>query len=80
MGFTTDQYNTLTAAIAQGAKTVKYADKEVQYFDSVDQMFRLKRAMEVDLGICKAGLHTKLAQFTKGLNSGCLDNNDDLIV
>ena len=78
MGFTTDQYNALTAAIAQGAKQVKYADKEVQYFDSVDQMLRLKRLMEIDLGIKRGGVNTKFAQFTKGLNSS--NENDDLIV
>ena len=47
MAFTTDQYNTLTTAISQGANRVKYADKEVQY-DSLSDMLRLKRIMEIE--------------------------------
>lgn len=80
MAFTTDQYNTLISAIAQGATRVKYADKEVEYA-SLDQMLRLKRIMEVELGIRKGGIATKYAQFTKGLNSySDIENCDDLIV
>ncbi|MBV7529027.1 phage head-tail joining protein [Chitinophaga sp. sic0106] len=67
MGFTIDQYNLLVNAIAQGAKRVKYADKEVEYA-SLDDMLRLKSAMEVELGIKKGGIKTSLAAFSKGLN------------
>jgi hypothetical protein len=66
MAFTTDQYNQLVAAIAQGAMIVKYADKEVQY-RSLNEMIRLKRDMEIDLGLATRSTR-KYALFTKGLN------------
>lgn len=48
--YTLEQYNALTAAIAQGALRVKYSDKEVEY-RSLDDMLTLKRIMEQQLGI-----------------------------
>jgi hypothetical protein len=70
MVYTTDQYSQLSAAIAQGALTVKYADKEVTY-RSLDDMLRIQRLMEKDLGIGQSKRPTRrYAQFTKGLN-GC---------
>jgi len=79
MAFTSDQYNQLTAAIAQGATTVKYADKEITY-QSLDAMLRLKRIMEGELGIIKGGIGTKYAQFQKGLNGrrDSIDCDDDI--
>ena len=74
MAFTTDQYNQLIAAIAQGALTVKYADKEVTY-QSLGNMLRVKRLMEIELGI-SSGTRRTYASFTKGLNGNC-DNDDD---
>lgn len=50
MPFTIEQLNTLEAAIAQGATTVKYADKEVTY-RSMDEMFRLRDLMRSELGL-----------------------------
>lgn len=52
--FTQEQYNTLCAAIAEGARRVKYQDKEVEYH-SLSEMLRLKTAMESDLGLNGAG-------------------------
>jgi hypothetical protein len=75
MAFTTDQYNTLTEAIAQGATRVKYADKEIEY-SSLTDMLRLKRVMEIDLGIT-AGNTRKYAQFTKGLWDNTEIHHDD---
>lgn len=66
MAFTQDQYNSLKAAIAQGAQSVKYADKEVKY-NSLDEMLRLKQIMEAELGINRGGIKTSLAQFSTGL-------------
>jgi hypothetical protein len=66
MAYTIEQYNTLCAAIAQGAQSVKYADKEVTYM-SPDQMKRIKREMEVELGLQKASSRTRYAQHSKGL-------------
>lgn len=65
MGYTIDQYNSLLAAIAQGALIVKYADKEVQY-RSLDEMNRIKKQMEASLGI-KNKPTVRYAQHSKGL-------------
>ncbi|MDI3319982.1 phage head-tail joining protein [Pinibacter soli] len=70
MAFTNDQYNTLVEAIAQGALTVKYADKEVTY-RSLEDMIRIKNLMEADLGMSSGGIKTTYASFSKGLNSKC---------
>ncbi len=48
--FTIEQYQTLCKAIAEGAKRVKYQDKEVEYH-SLSEMLKLKTVMETDLGI-----------------------------
>jgi len=66
MGFTLEQYEALVKAIIQGAVRVKYADKEVEY-RSLDEMLRLKLAMEKDLGITQRGIRTTYAKFSKGL-------------
>ena len=71
MAYTVDQYNQLVAAIAQGALTVKYADKEITY-RSLNEMIRIKRDMQKDLGIGDAKKPTRhYAQFSKGLNGNC---------
>ncbi|HEY1199327.1 MAG TPA: hypothetical protein VGE79_00025 [Niastella sp.] len=67
MGFTQDQYNTLVAAIAQGAAKVKYADKEVEYI-SLEDALRLKDLMEKELGLKPPGIRTKYSEFSTGLN------------
>jgi hypothetical protein len=70
VAYTTDQYNTLVAAIAQGALEVQYADKKVTY-RSLNDMLRLKRDMEIEMGIGPAKKSTrKYAQFSTGLK-GC---------
>lgn len=72
MAYTNNQYQTLIAAIAQGATLVKYADKEVQY-RTLEDMLRLKRDMEIDLKIGGASRTTRrYARFTTGLNSDCI--------
>lgn len=48
--FTVEQYNALCAALAEGARRVKYQDKEVEYH-SLSEMLKLKGVMEADLGI-----------------------------
>lgn len=52
--FTQEQYTALCAAIAEGARRVKYQDKEVEYH-SLTEMLKLKSVMETDLGISGAG-------------------------
>jgi hypothetical protein len=71
MVYTTDQYNTLVAAIAQGALKVKYADKEVEYAGLTD-MLRLKKLMEIDLGLNpNANGRRTYAEFKTGLHGEC---------
>lgn len=48
--YTQEQYTILTAAIAQGALKVKYADKEVEY-RSLNEMLHLQQIMANDLGL-----------------------------
>lgn len=50
IGYTIENYNALVAAMATGAKAVKYSDKEIVY-RTLDEMRDLKAAMELDLGI-----------------------------
>jgi hypothetical protein len=65
MAYTQDQYTALVDAISQGVTKVKYADKEVEY-RSLDDMLRLKKLMETELGLVKGGIKTTLASFTRG--------------
>lgn len=66
MAYTLDQYNKLCDALAQGAQSVKYSDKEVVYM-APDQMRRIKREMEVELGFKPAASRTRYAQHSKGI-------------
>jgi len=77
MAYTLDQYQQLVAAIAQGALTVKYADKEVTY-QSLNNMLRVKRQMEIELNLSPGnGSTRRYAQFQTGLNHNCPDNFPD---
>lgn len=66
MGYTLDQYNALKAAIAQGARSVYYGDKRVEY-RSLAEMMQIKRDMEEELGITTASGNRKYGSFSKGL-------------
>jgi len=50
MAYTLEQVAALEAAIAEGALTVKYADKQVTY-RSLDEMLRILGIMRGDLGL-----------------------------
>lgn len=50
MAWTIEEYNALKSAIATGAKTVKYSDKEVTY-RSLEEMAAVLRAMAEELGL-----------------------------
>lgn len=68
--YTLEQYNTLKAAVAQGALMVQYADKRVQY-RSLEEMLAILKMMEQELGI-GSGASTfqgtrRVAQFDKGI-------------
>jgi len=66
MAYTIEQYNALQAAIAEGALSVRYADKSVTY-RSLDEMMRILKLMATELGLnaCKDG-GRRYASFSKG--------------
>ena len=67
MTYTIDQYNTLTAAIAQGALIVEYGDKKVEY-RSLKEMLELQRIMANDLGLnANTNSGRRYASFSKDL-------------
>lgn len=66
MAFTIDQLNALEAAIAQGVRKVKYADKEVEY-TSPEAMQTLRRQMAAELGVTIPGpVARRFGCFHKG--------------
>ncbi len=65
MAWTIEEYNALKSAIATGAKTVKYADKEVTY-RSLEEMAAILRAMAEELGLNDHSGNRKYPSFTKG--------------
>jgi hypothetical protein len=68
MAYTLADYTALCAAIAQGALSVEYADKKVQ-FRTLSEMYQIKRDMEKGLGSSNSGKPArKFASFSKGLN------------
>ena len=66
MAYTNEQHSALTAAIAQGALRVKYADKEIEY-RSLDEMQRIKREMEAQLFPTRVNSGRAFASFSKGI-------------
>ncbi|MCK5027690.1 MAG: hypothetical protein KAS07_04690 [Candidatus Pacebacteria bacterium] len=66
MGYTQDQLDALEQAIAEGAKKVKYQDKEVEY-RSLAEMQAIRDMMRKDLGLV-SNVPVKLQMnFKKGL-------------
>lgn len=65
MAYTTEQLNALDAAIAEGALTVKYQDKQVTY-RSLDEMIRIRNLMRDELGLNGASGGRRFASFSKG--------------
>ena len=67
--FTQSQYDILIAAIAQGATTVKYGDKEVTY-RSLSEMLKVKEMMATDLalnGTAPQNRGRRYAEHSKGI-------------
>lgn len=66
MAYTIEQYSALQAAIAEGALSVRYADKSVTY-RSLDEMMRILKLMAAELGLnaCNDG-GRRYAAFSKG--------------
>lgn len=66
MSYTTEDLTAIKKAIAQGALSVKYADKEVTY-RSLEEMLKIKGMIETELGIITNGTGRVFAKFNKGL-------------
>jgi hypothetical protein len=73
MAYTQPQHDALEAAIAQGALEVRYGDKKVTY-RSLDDMFRILKLMNIDLGLISANGGKKFVSFSKGIEPGCSDD------
>lgn len=67
MAFTIEQYEALNTAIAQGALTVKYGDKEVTY-RSLTDMLRTRNLMAKELGITDGRNNRRLGTYSKSWN------------
>ncbi|MNL25549.1 hypothetical protein D3C87_1470340 [compost metagenome] len=66
MAFTLEQYESLKAAVAEGALSVRYADKSVTY-RSLDEMLRLLKLMATELGLnANNDGGRRYASFSKG--------------
>lgn len=65
MAYTIEQVTALEAAIAEGALTVKYQDKQVTY-RSLDEMLRILKLMKQQLGLLGNSGGRTLASFSKG--------------
>ncbi|MFB8829065.1 phage head-tail joining protein [Azotobacter sp. CWF10] len=66
MAYTLEQYTALQAAIAEGALTVRYQDKSVQY-RSLDEMMRILKLMATELGLnSNNDGGRRYASFSKG--------------
>jgi hypothetical protein len=66
--FTQAKLDALEDAIAEGALTVKYADKQITY-RSLAEMMQIRDLMRKELGVTKSGNRRVYAKFSKGLNS-----------
>ena len=66
MAYTLIQYQTITDAIATGAKKVKYGDKEVEY-TTVSEMIRVQTVMKNELFPAQnTNNGRRFASFSKG--------------
>lgn len=65
IGFTLEQLAALEAAIARGARKVKYSDKEVTY-QTLSEMLQLRDLIRRELGLA-AKSKRLMAEFDKGL-------------
>lgn len=66
MAFTQVELDALETAIAQGALTVKYGDKEVTY-DSYEKLLQRRNLIRSELGLNGANRGRRYGSFSKGL-------------
>lgn len=65
VAYTIEQLNTLDAAIAEGALSVEYDTKKVQY-RSLDEMIRIRNLMRDELGLNGTSGGRRFASVSKG--------------
>lgn len=66
MAFTQENLDTLNEAIATGARSVRYGDKQVDY-KTLDEMLRARQIMMQDLGLLTVASKKFYAKHNKGL-------------
>lgn len=66
MAYTQEQYTALCEAIAQGVLKVEYSDKKVEY-RSLNEMYRIKKDMEKELGLANPANNRLFAIHDKGV-------------
>lgn len=67
MAWTQENLTALDAAIAQGATSVTYGNKTVQY-RSLSEMIQLRNMMKQELGLSKSSSQRVFATFNNGLH------------
>lgn len=67
VAYTIEQLNQLDAAIAEGALTVKYQDKQVTY-RGLDEMIRIRKLMRDELGLNGTSGGRRFASVSKGFS------------
>lgn len=66
MAWTEDDLTKLEAAIAEGARRVRYSDKEVEY-RTLREMKEIRDDIRAELGLTDASKRRRYADFSKGL-------------
>jgi len=69
VAFTQSDLDKIERAIAEGALTVKYSDKEVTY-RSIDDLLKARDVIRRSLGLSNAEGNRIKTKYNKGLN-GC---------
>jgi len=75
VAWTLAQYQSLCAALAEGALSIQYFDRDggqrrIQYRSNLDEMYDLKRRMERELGIVPDLPARRYAQYESDLAPG----------
>ena len=65
MAFTQSDLDVLNAAIATGARSVRYGDKQVDY-KTLDEMLRARQIMMQELGLITVSSKKFYGRFNKG--------------
>ncbi len=66
MAYTIEQVNALESAIAQGARKVKYSDKEIEY-NSLGEMRAQLEIMMAELNVSAGYVTRRITTYSKGL-------------